>query len=102
PYQHLEAFLRRIFNRREDQFLRNRRVNRGWFNPAEPLLAPGGEMLRPAVGRLIRHGAPDAEAFRARVLRPGVQIGQAEHVAELVAKDADVAHALAALAADEI
>ena len=48
----------------------------------------------------IAHQTPDA--FGAGIFRAGVQIGQAEHVAELVAEDADVGHAVAAFLHDEV
>src|SRR5207237_303577 len=45
---------------------------------------------------------PDADAFGAGIFRPGIEIGQTEHVAELVADDADIAHLGAAFLDNEI
>ena len=100
--QHLEAFLRGILDRRQDQFLLDARIDDRGRDPTELLLGPGAEVLRFAQAGLVRHGAPHADAFGTGILGPGVQIGQAEHVAELVADDADVAHARAALLDDEV
>src|SRR5260370_3025519 len=94
-----------MLDRRQDQLLLDRRVDHGRLDPGELLLGPGAELLRPAVADLVGHRAPDADSLLAGALRAGVEVRQAEHVAELVTEDADVAHVLRArgqFLADEV
>jgi hypothetical protein len=97
-----ETFLRRIRDRGKDEFLLDGRIDDSGPDPPDQLLGPGAEMLRPAVVDMVGHRAPDADAFGAGIFGPGIEIGQAEHVAEFMADDADVRHGGAAFGADEI
>ncbi len=77
PDQHLEALLRRVLDRRQDQLLLDRRVDDGRLDPAELLLAPGARSA--AAGRCrawLDISAPDAErprmpGFSGRAYRSG-------------------------------
>src|SRR5262249_56724973 len=86
----------------ENDVLLDPRVEDGRLVPAELLLAPGAEVLRPAAADLVGHRAPLPHPLRARLLRPGVEVRQPEHVPELVAEHADVVHPLPALLDDEV
>ena len=78
------------------------RVEDGRPEPAEPVLGPGTKVLRPAVADLVGHGTPQAQARHAGNVRTGVQVGQPEHVAKLVAEDADRGHPRAAFGTNEV
>src|SRR5665213_420030 len=100
--QDFHAFARPSLHRREDDLLLYRRIDDGGFDPAELLLAPGGEMLWASAAGLHAHAAPGACPGRAGEFGAGVQVGQAEHVAELMTEQAGRRHVGAALGADEV
>src|SRR5207237_243210 len=90
PDQDLETLVVAALDRVKPQFLAVARVEDYRLQPAQAFLAPGAQMHRLAVPAVAdRHGTPDAQALRARRLWPGVQVRQAEHMAELVRQNAN-------------
>jgi len=100
--ERLETLGAAALDGREDERLFFRRIDHRGLQPAELFLAPRGHVLRAALLEFGGHEAPHADALGAGIFRARVEVGQAEHVAEFMAEDADARHRLAALGADEI